>query len=346
MSTKHARQALIHWLNSRSAQWRELERKLNTITPGREAEEARKVIAGFRSLIADLAMARQQLPNSPITRYLESLFIRAHETIHRPPRHYLRSVRELYCHEIPGLMRMMRAPLSFTLLIFVLSVASGWVLIFHHPELAALFASTEMIDHVEAGQLWTNDLLNIMPSSILSLSIITNNIVVSLFAFALGALYGLGTLYVILLNGFMLGGIFAFTARHDMDRDLFQFIIAHGIVELSVVVIAGAMGLKLGEALIRPGNRNRAEAFRVITMTAGKVMLAAVPFLLIAGLIEGFISPDPRFGLGERLAIGGGSGLLFWSIMLFGFPDRKIRKTYESLLANSDQTDERSRRRR
>lgn len=325
MKTDRSQQALAHWLDSRREQWQELEAKLNTETPGNEVENARKVITGFRSLIADMAMARLHLPNSPITRYLESLFIRSHEAIHRPPGHYRDQLADLYCRQIPRLMRSMASALLFTLLLFMLSIIAGWLLVRQQPELAALFASTEMINHVEAGELWTDDLLNIMPSSVLSISIITNNITVSLFAFALGALYGLGTLYIILLNGLMLGGIFAFTARHQMDRALFEFIIPHGVVELSVVVISAAMGLRLGEALLRPGNRTRAESLHAVSMTAGRVMLAAVPFLVIAGLIEGFISPDPRFGLGERLLVGGLSSTLFWSIMLFGFP-RNIRR--------------------
>ena len=325
MKTERSKQALAHWLKSRGSQWQILEQTLNTTTPGTEAGDARQVISGFRALLADMAMAKQQLPNSPITRYLESLFIRYHEVIHRPPRHFTNQMTELYCREIPGLMRSMHSALLFTLIAFALSIAAGWLLVYHFPELAALFASTEMINHVESGKLWTDGLLNIMPSSILSISIITNNITVSLFAFAMGALYGLGTLYVITLNGLMLGGIFAFTDRHQLSHDLFKFIVAHGVVELSVIVIAAAMGLRLGEALIRPGGRNRTEAFHAVTMTTGKIMLATVPFLVIAGLIEGFVSPDPRFGLGDRLTIGGSTGAIFWSLMLFGFPHKKRR---------------------
>ncbi|MGR9052696.1 MAG: stage II sporulation protein M, partial [Gammaproteobacteria bacterium] len=211
MNDERARQALSHWLNARIGHWRELEHRLDASTgaPGAEAENARKLVVGFRALIGDLAMARKHLPNSPISRYLESLFIRAHEVVYRPPKRYRQRLQDLYCREIPMLMHDMQAALVFTLQVFLLSIAVGWLLVFHNPELVALFASSEMINHVESGRLWTDDMLNIMPSSILSFGIIANNATVSLFAFALGALYGLGTLYVIVLNGVMLGGIFA-----------------------------------------------------------------------------------------------------------------------------------------
>jgi uncharacterized membrane protein SpoIIM required for sporulation len=148
----------------------------------------------------------------------------------------------------------------------------------------------------------------------------TNNITVSIFAFSLGAFYGLGTLYIISLNGLMLGGVFAFTARYGLDDELFRFVIAHGVVELSVICIAGAMGLKLGEALLRPGSMTRPEAFRHATTAAGKVLLVALPFLVVAGLIEGYISPDPQFDMAFRATVGLVSGVVFWLLLIFGLP--------------------------
>ena len=83
------------------------------------------------------------------------------------------------------------------------------------------------------------------------------------------------------------------------------------------------MGLQLGEALIRPGDRSRLQAFQDTTLDAGKVLFAAVPFLILAGLIEGFISPDPDFNMFTRVLVGISSGALFWLIMLYGLPRRQ-----------------------
>jgi uncharacterized membrane protein SpoIIM required for sporulation len=118
----------------------------------------------------------------------------------------------------------------------------------------------------------------------------------------------------------MLGGVFAFTAQYGLADELFKFIIAHGVVELSVICIAGAMGLKLGEALLRPGSVTRQQAFRAATADAAKVLLVAVPFLVVAGLIEGYISPDPQFGMSLRVVVGLASGMLFWLLLIFGLP--------------------------
>src|SRR5204863_346385 len=100
--------------------------------------------------------------------------------------------------------------------IFALAVIGGYALVWRYPELIALFASPDLIASVERGQLWTEGLLNIVPSSVLSVQILANNIVVSLFAYCAALLFGLGTLYILGLNGLMLGAVFAFVSLHRL----------------------------------------------------------------------------------------------------------------------------------
>ena len=285
-----------------------------------DIEQVRQLISGFRMLASDLSLARSALAGSRIHSWLESLFLRGHQLIYRAPGNTLLRWRDVYAFESPALIRQMAPILLATIALFIGSIVCGWLLIRNFPDLTPLFASAEMINRVQAGELWTDGLLNIMPSSLLSLSLMTNNITVSIFAFSLGAFYGLGTLYIIGLNGLMLGGVFAFTGHYGLDGALFEFVIAHGVVELSVICIAGAMGLKLGEAMLRPGSMTRQQAFRKAAADAGRVLLVALPFLVLAGLIEGYISPDPQFSLSFRVAVGIVTGLLFWLLLIFGLP--------------------------
>jgi uncharacterized membrane protein SpoIIM required for sporulation len=313
--------ALGAWLEKRIPAWRELERLFKTRDrKSTDIDEPRKIVSGFHMLVSDLSLARQAIPGSRIHRWLETLFLKGHQLIFRAPGNTLLRIRDIYAFESPALIRDMSNLLIYTIALFIGAILCGWLLISVFPDLATLFASTEMINRVQSGELWTDGLLNIMPSSLLSLSLMTNNITVSIFAFSLGAFYGLGTLYIITLNGLMLGGVFAFTAQYGLSDELFKFIIAHGVVELSVICIAGAMGLKLGEALLRPGTRTRQQAFRKATSDAGKVLLVALPFLVVAGLIEGYISPDPQFELPLRIMVGVISGIFFWVLLIFGLP--------------------------
>jgi uncharacterized membrane protein SpoIIM required for sporulation len=174
---------------------------------------------------------------------------------------------------------------------------------------------------VERGELWTDSILNVVPSSVLSLQILTNNIVVSLFAFCAGCLFGLGTFYIIGLNALTLGAMFEFTAQHGLQGRLFEFVAAHGLVELSCICLAGAAGAAVGEALVRPGAATRAESFRRAALDSGKLLVAIVVLLLGCGLIEGYVSPDPDIPLAARLIIGVGYFLVMIAMLrgwLFG----------------------------
>jgi len=317
---KTGKQATLEgWLNKRVTSWQKLQllfqvrdKKTDDIT------QARETINGFRSLGNDLTLARQILPNSRLHHKLEALFLSGHQRIFRPPGNILLSLRDVYVTESPALMRSMSKIIIATIVLFLFALGCGWLLIATFPDLITLFVSTEMIDRVQTGELWTDGLLNIIPSSVLSFQLMANNITVSLFAFAMGAFYGLGTLYIIILNGLMLGATFAFTARYNLDGELFKFIISHGVVELSVICISGAMGLKLGESLLRPGSSTRQQAFQQATSDAGKVLIVVIPFLILAGLIEGYISPNPAYSLEFRIATGLMTGTLFWLFILFG----------------------------
>ena len=308
---------LAQWLRRRVPDWRRLETLLKEQRDRADESHADviELVDRFRSLGRDLSLARALMPGSSVCRELENLFLKAHEAVFRRPSRFGAQLAELFRDDVPRVFRELQATVWITATLFFGTAVLGWLLISFNPELASLFASEKMIENVQKGELWTDGLLNIVPSSVLSVQIMANNIVVSLFAFALGALYGLGTIYVISLNGFMLGGIFAFTANHDMAGRLFNFVVAHGVVELSVICLAGAAGIQLGHALVHPGLKTRSEAFRDAVKHAGILLPVVVVFLVGAGLIEGYISPDDRYPLAFRVAVGVGYGVLLWAVL-------------------------------
>jgi len=294
------------WLQSRADSWRRQESLVSTQRGRKQlhSDEVLEFVRGYRSLSRDVSLARHALPGSQITMYLESLLLRSFDIIHRKPQHILLQFIYLLRYELPLVVRELRWAIIACVSIFLVSALIGWLLVHTYPELISLFASPKMIDAVQSGGLWTDNILNVAPSSILSQTIMLNNIVVSMTAFVLGTLYGLGTLYIMGVNGAMLGGLFAFTARYHLAGRLFEFIIAHGIVELSVIILAGAAGMKLGEALVRPGQLTRRDAFNLAASRAGKIIAVGALLLVGTGIIEGYVSPDPHIGLATRVVIG------------------------------------------
>jgi len=309
-----AESGLQAWLASRIETWKKLTPTLDGLERKRNhtAADASGAIEMYRSLGRDLSIARRILPASRVTRALEAHYARLHAIIYRKPHDWRATLRTLFREQIPAVVHELRAPIQWVSLLFALSAGGGWLLISAYPELISLLASEQMINGVEHGHLWTEGMLNVVPSSITSVGILSNNIVVSITAFALGVLFGLGTFYIIAMNGFMLGGIFAFTHQHGMAGELLKFVAAHGPVELSVICLSGAAGVLLGEALIRPAHATRRESFQHATARASRLLILCALLLVGCGFIEGYLSPDPDFPMLNRVVVGFG----YWIVMV------------------------------
>jgi uncharacterized membrane protein SpoIIM required for sporulation/uncharacterized RDD family membrane protein YckC len=274
--------------------------------------QASAAVADYHSLAHDVARARERSEHSATRPFLETLYAQLHAALHRPAVHRGYAILFFFRNEVPQAVNELRLHILWVTLLFLAALFSGGWLVQSYPNLIELIASPALIATVERGELWTDSLLNIVPSSILSLQILTNNIIVSLFAFCAGFLFGLGTFYIVGLNGFTLGGIFAFTAQYGLDDELFRFVVAHGCVELSVMCLSGAAGAALGEALIRPDKTGRSAAFQQAAARAAKLLTVCLLLLIGCGFIEGYISPDLDIPLSSRVLIGTG----YWLFML------------------------------
>jgi uncharacterized membrane protein SpoIIM required for sporulation len=308
------------WISMRSAAWGEITHRVAAMRQRGSVpvDEALHCVEGYRTVARDLAAARRLLPGSRVTAELESLYSQLHAIIRRTPHGGRAALATMFRIEIPATFATLRARLTWITLLFITSALAGWWLVSTFPDLVGLVASDQMVRTVEAGKLWTDDILNVAPSSLVSLRIFSNNIAVSIFAVALGFMFGLGTFYIIATNGLMLGAIFAFTHQHGLAGRLFEFVVAHGMVELSVICIAGAIGAALGDSLIRPTHPTRRESFQRCVQRMGPLLLLCSLLLVGAGLIEGFISPDPTFPLASRVVIG----CCYWVLMVMALNGR------------------------
>jgi uncharacterized membrane protein SpoIIM required for sporulation len=271
-----------------------------------------RTLEAYRTLARDLGTARELIPQSAATAALSDAYARLHVAVSRPPVFGHRRWLTLFRDQIPSAARLVRPLALWIALLMVASAFAGWWLISTYPELIGLIAGERMIAGVEQGHLWTDQLLNVAPSSVLSAQIFSNNAVVTTGAFCAGLFFGLGTFYMIALNGLMLGGLLAFTHQHGLMLALVRFILPHGPVELSVICLAGAAGTALGESLIRPSLPTRLQSFRACAEQLGPLLVACVLLLIGAGLLEGFISPSPHYPIPVRLTIG----LSYWTLMI------------------------------
>jgi uncharacterized membrane protein SpoIIM required for sporulation len=317
------------WIKARASAWQTLAAEAASAPDRSRAtpEEALRTLQTYRTLARNLANARQLLPGSFLTAALESACATLHVAIGRPPKFGGPRLLKLFRYDIPAAAASVRTTTLWIAGLFIMSALAGWWLIATYPALVSIIASDRMIDGVERGHLWTDQLFNLGPPTLLSARIFSNNVVVTLGAFCSGILFGLGAFYMISFNGLMLGGLMAFTHQYGLAHGLVRFILAHGPVELSVMCLAAAAGTALGESIIRPRLATRTESLRRRAAELGPLLIACALLLFGSGLIEGFISPSHHIGIPVRLAVGLG----YWTLMLLLLSGRlfpaNIRRT-------------------
>ena len=291
---------------------------LNALAPA----QVLTLAALYRRATADLARAQRDWPDEPVHSYLNGLVGRGHGVVYRRGGRVWRRIRDFYAEALPRTYRQAWPYLlASAALLFVPAIASFFVILANPDSATAVGASPDLIDQVRHHKLWTD-----IPPQVRAIAggaIMANNIIVVMVAFGVGVVFGLPVIYILVTNGMSLGGLFGLTAAYGLAGGLFDFVIAHGVLELSVIVAEGAAGLMMGWALVSPGNRRRVDALVDATRRAFILVIGLAPLLVIAGTIEGNISPsDAPFAV--KLAIGLMTGLLYYSYLLLAGRRRKV----------------------
>lgn len=296
--------------------WSHLEEMLRGIEKsgfkGMHRTELREFGRLYRATAADLARVRTDGSDPRMISYLNSLVARAHSALYVPPASSRGRFVRFITREFPEQLRQNGRVLLIAVGVFAGATITGYLVSYFAPARAdALFPQVvgEEVYRRFSENTWFNDPVSARP--LISSAIFSNNLRVAVLAFALGVTFGVGTIYVLIGNGLMLGSMAALFARRGHGIDFWATILPHGVIELTAICIAGAAGLLLARGFLFPGDLRRSDSLAASARHAVSVLFGAALLLLIAGLIEGFYSTAPSTNA-DRLVFSGATAVMLY----------------------------------
>lgn len=271
----------------------EISRESDSTQPTHPDELA----AGFIELTDDLAYSRTFYPESNTTLYLNEIAARMHSRIYKNKRSQAARFFTFWRFELPLNMYQSFKPLLLALVVFLIGIGVGILSTTKDDGFSRIILGDDYVDqtieNIESG-----DPMAVYGNSgelDMFLGITVNNIKVSFYAFAGGALLGLGTLILLLQNGIMLGTFHTLLAKYGaLETSLFTVYI-HGTLEISAIILAGAAGFVLAGSILFPGTHTRIQSMMLGGKRAVKLIIGLVPVFVAAGFLESFAT---RYGDG------------------------------------------------
>lgn len=261
-------------------------------------EGVSRFAADYRATAADLARARTYGASAELIYTLERLVGAGHNLLYRAGGRSLQRLWLWLSGGFPALVRKRWRVVALAAAVLFLPAVVSFAVVDHEPSRARAVLSASMIARAEeaprreaAGRGYVDVPDPYMP--LMASGVIANNVQVTFAAFAGGILAGLGTLAILLFNGVTLGSVAGLFSAHGAGMQLWSFVLPHGVVELTAIAIAGGAGLWMGSALVLPGRLSRRDALAERGREAVSLLAGTVLLLVLAGVVEGFVSPSP-----------------------------------------------------
>jgi uncharacterized membrane protein SpoIIM required for sporulation len=248
----------------------------------------------YREVCHHLALARDREYPSFLVLRLNDLVQRAHQAIYQPKTRIWSQIGNFIAAEFPSLVRANALLFAISAAAFLLPVLVLGVFIYFQPELVYAVFEPQQVAQFEQmynpvgkaiGRARGAD------SDILMFGYyIRNNIGISFQVFAGGILFGVGSLAYLIINGAFIGATSGYLTQIGYGETFWSFVCGHGAFELTAIVISGMAGLKIGFAILAPGQLTRRQALVEAAKVAVKIVYGVAGMLLIAAFIEAFWS--------------------------------------------------------
>lgn len=296
------------FIKQNKARWEEFERVVKN-----QGQAKPDLLAElFIQVTDDLSFSRTQYPESRTTQYLNTLASRIHLTIYKSKREEASRFITFWKHEVPQAVYETRKPLLYSLIIFLVAGLMGVVSTLYDDTFVRLILGDDYVnmtlENIKAGK--PTDVYAGEDGVMMFFFITINNIWVSFRVFAMGLAASLGTGFYLFYNGLMVGSFTSFFYTQNQLAFALPVIMLHGTIELTSIVIAGGAGFSLGNGLIFPGTYSRIESFKMGAARGLKIIVGLVPFFIVAGFIESFVTRYAFMHWSLKMMIIGASAFL------------------------------------
>lgn len=298
--------------------WHELHDLVQALEQGERPDQHQlKAFQGlFRKVCYFHALAKDRQYSSYLVDELGDIVVRAHHQLYRRKHSVGHALLRFIMLDFPALVRAERAFVLFAAALFAvpgLVLLLGSVVV---PELVFTVIEPQQAHQMEAMYDPRHRVVGSARDANTNWGMfgfyIQNNISVAFRTFASGLVLGVGSAFFLVYNGALIGTVAAHLINVGFATTFFTFVIGHGSFELTAIVLSGAAGLKLGYALLVPGQLTRVEALKRAAAVAIRLVYGVIIMLLIAAFIEAFWSSNNVFPALVKYAVG----VALWCIVL------------------------------
>ena len=286
---------------------RNIERwnRFESLIEKKTEEDPDSLASMFIQITDDLAYSRTFYPNSDTTRYLNQLAASSHLKIYKNKKEDRSIIKLFWREEFPLIIYRSQKFIFISVIFFLVSALIGAYSASKDIDFVRLILGDDYVDmtmqNIEKG-----DPMAVYKQAFqvdMFLGITINNIKVSFYAFVSGIFCSLGTLYVLLFNGIMLGSFQYFFFEYGLLRESVLTIWIHGTLEIFSIIVAGAAGMILGSSLLFPSTYSRMQSLKKGAKTGVKIIIGIFPIFIVAGFLEGFVTRQTEAPVAVRAGI-------------------------------------------
>lgn len=295
--------------------WREFAEQLAQARRG-EPVDAALLAARYRRVCENLALAQSRAYPVHLVARLEALAQDAHQLIYRRQDYGLRALGRLLRVGLPRAVRAERRCVLLALLLFALPLVLAYALSLQGPDFPLHLLEAHQLRAYESMYADGKQALGRLREADTDWGMfgfyIFNNVGIGFRAFGAGILAGVGSAFVLVYNGLLIGVVAGHLQRVELGHNFWPFVCTHSAFELTGIVLAGAAGLRLGLGWLAPGRMARAEGLRAAAQAAVPLVYAAFFLLLVAAAVEAFWSAAAWIAPWVKYGVAG----VCWSLVL------------------------------